>query len=68
MLFADDIVVVAETKEEVSNRLDEWREYLEGKGLRIKRTTEYLRCNFSGTSPTAEPKVSTGEDVVTSTP
>ena len=43
MLFADDIVLVAETREEVSNKLDEWREALEGKGLRISRTkTEYL--------------------------
>ena len=35
MLFADDIVLVAETREEVSNKLDEWRETLKGKGLRI---------------------------------
>ena len=54
--FIDDIVFVAETKEEVNNKLDEWREVLEGKGLRISRTkTEYLRCNFSGTTPTGEP-------------
>ena len=47
MLFADDIVLVAETKDEASNKLDEWREALEGKGLRISRTkTEYLRCDF----------------------
>ena len=52
MLFADDIMLVAETREEVSNKLDEWREALEGKGLHISRTKiEYLRCDFSGTSP-----------------
>ncbi|XP_057518346.1 uncharacterized protein LOC130799260 [Amaranthus tricolor] len=28
MLFADDIVLVAETKEEFSNKLDEWRKVL----------------------------------------
>ena len=51
MMFTDDIMLVAETREEVSNKLDEWREALEGKGLRISRTkTEYLRCDFSGTS------------------
>ena len=51
MIFADDIVLVAKTREEVSNKLDEWRKVLEGKGLRISRTkTEYLRCDFSGTS------------------
>ena len=31
MLSADDIVLVAETIEEVSNKLNEWREALEGK-------------------------------------
>ena len=49
MLFADDIVLVVKTKEEANSKLEEWREALERKGLRISRTkTEYLRCNFSG--------------------
>ena len=65
MLFVDDIVLVAETSEEVSNKLDEWREALESKGLRISRTkTEYLRCDFSRTTPVGEPEVSIGEAVV----
>ena len=67
MLFADDIVLVGETREEVSNKLDEWRETLEGKGLRISRTkTEYLRCDFSGTAPLGEPEMSIDEAVVKS--
>ncbi|KAD6795909.1 hypothetical protein E3N88_06805 [Mikania micrantha] len=49
MLFADDIVLVAETKEELNVRLEEWRTTLEQRGLRISRTkTEYLHCQFSG--------------------
>ena len=68
MLFADDIVPVAATREDVSNKLDEWREALKGKGLRIYRTkTEYLCCDFSGTSPVGEPEVSINEEVVKST-
>ena len=68
VLFADDIVLVAETREEVSNKLDECREALEGKGLRISRTkTEYLQCDFNGTSPVGEPEVSIDEAVVKST-
>ena len=68
MLFADDIMLVAKTKEEVKNKLEEWRKVLEIKGLRISRTKNaYLRCDFCGTLPNAEPEVSIGEDVVTST-
>ena len=49
MLFADDIVLVAKTKE-ANSKLEEWREALEVKGFHISRTkSEYLRCNFSGT-------------------
>ena len=65
MLFADDIVLIAEIREEVSNKLDESREVLEGKGLRISRTKiEYPRCDFSGTAPVGEPEVSIGEAIV----
>ena len=65
MLFADDILLVVETSEKVSNKLDEQREVLEGKRLRISHTkTKYLRCDFSGTAPVGEPEVSIGEAVV----
>ena len=68
MLFADDIVLVVETKEEVKNKLEEWRAVVEGRGLRISRTkTEYLRCDFSGTSQIGEPEVTIDEEVVAST-
>ena len=49
MLFADDIVLVAESKQSLNARLEEWRVALEDKGLRISRSkTEYLYCDFSG--------------------
>ena len=58
MLFADDIILVAEINEEANSKLEEWREALNSKGLRISRTkTEYLRCNFSGTESMWEPEV-----------
>ena len=48
--------------------MNEWREALEAKGLHISRTKiEYLRCDFSGTSPVNEPEVSIDETVVKST-
>ena len=68
MLFADDIALVTETKEEANSKLEEWRKALEGKGLRISRTkTEYLRCNFSGTKTIGESKVTIGGEVVSCT-
>ena len=68
MLFADDIVLVVETKEEASSKLEELREALEGKRLRISHTkTVYLRCNFSGTESIEELEVTIGGEVITCT-
>ncbi|KAK9071956.1 hypothetical protein SSX86_008387 [Deinandra increscens subsp. villosa] len=56
MLFADDIVLVAEKKHDLKSRLLEWHAALERKGFRISRSkTEYLHCNFSG--------ITSGEDI-----
>ena len=44
MLFADDIVLVAETKVEVNAKLELWRETLESKST---NKTKYIECNFS---------------------
>ena len=48
MLFADDIVLIDETRDKVNDRLEAWRHTLECKGFKLSRTkTEYLECNFS---------------------
>ncbi|GJR37011.1 retrovirus-related pol polyprotein LINE-1 [Tanacetum coccineum] len=47
MIFADDIVLIAESAEELNNKIERWREALEDNGLRVSREkTEYLRYNF----------------------
>ncbi|GKD81028.1 ataxia telangiectasia mutated family protein [Tanacetum coccineum] len=47
MVFADDIVLVAESADGLNLRLESWRKALEDNGLRISREkTEYLRCDF----------------------
>ncbi|GKG41262.1 retrovirus-related pol polyprotein LINE-1, partial [Tanacetum coccineum] len=48
MIFADDIVLIAESAEGLNNRIEKWRKALEDNGLRVSRekTTEYLRCDF----------------------
>ncbi|KAJ8709025.1 hypothetical protein PYW07_008851 [Mythimna separata] len=51
MLFADDIVLVAESGLEVQSRLEVWWHRLESAGLKLSRTkTEYLFCDFGGLS------------------
>ncbi|MCF7184020.1 reverse transcriptase family protein [Corynebacterium sp. MC-13] len=38
MLFADDIVLIDETRTKVNDRLEEWRHALESKGFKLSRT------------------------------
>ena len=46
MLFADDIVICEETREDVERRLEFWRYALEKRGMKVSRSkTEYLCIN-----------------------
>ena len=50
MLFADDVVLVDDSRMGVNRKLELWRQTLESKGFRLSRTkTEYMRCGFSTT-------------------
>ena len=35
LLYADDLAVIAETEEELIKRLNEWKDNLESKGMRV---------------------------------
>ena len=35
LLYADDLAVIAETEEELINRLNEWKDNVESKGMRV---------------------------------
>jgi hypothetical protein len=64
ILFADDVVLVDESREGVNRKLELWRQTLESKGFRISRTkTEYMRCDF-GTTISEDGDVSLGGHVV----
>ncbi|XP_070022785.1 secreted RxLR effector protein 78-like [Nicotiana sylvestris] len=55
MLFADDIVLIDETRSRVNARLEVWRQTLESKGFKLSRTkTEYLECKFSNETHDAD--------------
>ncbi|GJN13378.1 hypothetical protein PR202_gb00072 [Eleusine coracana subsp. coracana] len=50
MLFADDVVLVDESRDGVNRKLELWRHTLECKGFRLSRAkTEYMMCEFSVT-------------------
>ena len=50
MLFADDVMLVDESRAWVNRKLELWRRMLESKGFRLSRTkTEYMMCDFSAT-------------------
>nr|GEY08512.1 ataxia telangiectasia mutated family protein [Tanacetum cinerariifolium] len=47
MIFADDIVLIAESTKGLNNKIKRWRQALEDNGLRVSREKmEYLRCDF----------------------
>ena len=51
MLFADDAVLVDESRAGVNRKLELWWETLESKDFRLSRTkTEYMRCDFGTTT------------------
>ena len=55
MLFADDMVVIADTAEEANVMLEKVREALEGKGLKVNRAkTEYMECKWEKGQVTAD--------------
>ena len=61
MLFADDIVLIDETRSGLNAKLDAWRNTLECKGFRISRTkTEYMECNFSGRRTVGDEAITIG--------
>ena len=47
MLFADDVVLVDESREGTSLKLEMWRNILDAKDFKLSRVkTKYLECNF----------------------
>jgi hypothetical protein len=51
MLFADDVILVDESRTEVDQKLELWRQTLEVKCFMLSRSkTVYMKCDFSATT------------------
>ena len=37
LLYADDLVVIAETEEDLIKRLNEWKDFMENRGMRVNK-------------------------------
>ena len=49
LLYADDLVLVAQSKEEVRDKVLRWKEYMELKGLKVNiYKTKVMRSGKSG--------------------
>ena len=58
MLFADDIVICKETREEVEWRLQCWRNALERRGMNVSRSkTKYLCINGGNDKETVKMRI-----------
>ncbi|XP_070056594.1 uncharacterized protein [Nicotiana tomentosiformis] len=65
MLFADDIILIDETRDGVNAQLEVWRQILESKGFKLSRTKiEYLEYKFSGETLGGEGKVRLDSQVI----
>ena len=49
VLYADDVILVAENREDLEAKLERWREALESRGMKISRSkTEYMTTDMEG--------------------
>ena len=45
LLYADDLAVIAETEEELIKRLNEWKDNVESKGMRVSMNKTKVMIN-----------------------
>ena len=65
MLFADDIVILGDSKVEINWKLELWRTTLESQSFRISRSkTEYMCCSFDNRQTHEDIETVLGEDVI----
>ena len=49
LLYADDLVVIAETEDDLIKRLNEWKDFVENRGMRVNMISgEWQKVNAQG--------------------
>ncbi|KAH1193991.1 Retrovirus-related Pol polyprotein from type-2 retrotransposable element R2DM [Glycine max] len=65
MLFADNIVLLGESREELNERLETWRRALETHGFRLSRSkSEYMECKFNKSRRVSNSEVKIGDHII----
>ncbi|KAL5155233.1 LINE-1 retrotransposable element ORF2 protein [Glycine soja] len=65
MFFADDIVLLGESREELNERLETWRRALETHGFRLSRSkSEYMECKFNKSRRVSNSEVKIGDHII----
>ncbi|KAL5157078.1 Outer envelope protein 64, mitochondrial [Glycine soja] len=65
MVFADDIVLLGESREELNERLETWRRALETHGFRLSRSkSEYMECKFNKRRRVSNSEVKIGDHII----
>ncbi|KAL5142307.1 LINE-1 reverse transcriptase [Glycine soja] len=65
ILFADDIVLFGESREELNERLETWRRALETHGFRLSRSkSEYMECKFNKSRRVSNSEVKIGDHII----
>jgi len=48
LLYADDLVVVAETEDDLINRLNEWMDFVDNRGMRVNMNKTKVMISGNG--------------------
>jgi len=65
MLFAYEVVLLGESRKEMNERLEIWRQAIEGYDFRSSRSkTKYMECNFSKRRSCSSSEMKVGDHII----
>src|SRR3954464_4841709 len=63
MHFADDIVLLGESREKLNGKLETWKRALEAYGFRLSKKV-YMECNFSKRRSMSSLEMKVGDHII----